>query len=93
MLTTILDGWGAGWVGGLVGGWLRKAGNKAKAQQSWGLGFTELGKNWYRKVSNCFTHAAQSNLILRRHKGFMTKVLCVPKALLSTIFLMDKKTK
>ena len=35
----------AGWVAGWLGGWLRKAGNKAKAQQSWGLGFTELGKN------------------------------------------------
>ena len=26
-----------------MGGWLRKAENKAKAQQSWGLGFAELG--------------------------------------------------
>ena len=33
-----------GWLGGLVGGWLRKAENKAKAQHSWGLGFAELGK-------------------------------------------------
>ena len=31
------------WSGGLVGGWLRKAENRAKAQQSWGLGFAELG--------------------------------------------------
>ena len=30
----------AGWLGG----WLRKAENKAKAQQSWGLGFAELSK-------------------------------------------------
>ena len=28
---------------GWLGGWLRKAENKAKAQQSWGLGFAELG--------------------------------------------------
>ena len=27
-----------------MAGWLRKAENKAKAQQSWGLGFAELGK-------------------------------------------------
>ena len=30
---------------GRGGGWLRKAENKAKLQQSWGLGFIELGKN------------------------------------------------
>ena len=28
---------------GRVGGGLRKAENKAKAQQNWGLGFAELG--------------------------------------------------
>ena len=33
-----------GQVAGWLGGWLRKAENKAKAQQSWGLGFAELGK-------------------------------------------------
>ena len=33
-----------GWVAGWLGGWLRKVENKAKAQQSWGLGFAELGK-------------------------------------------------
>ena len=33
----------ARWLAVLVGGWLRKAENKAKAQQSWGLGFAELG--------------------------------------------------
>ena len=32
-----------GWVGGLVGGRVRKAENKAKAQYSWGLGLTVLG--------------------------------------------------
>ena len=31
-----------GWVGGLVGGRVRKAENKAKAQHSWGLGLAEL---------------------------------------------------
>ena len=33
-----------GWVGGLVGGRVRKAENKVKAQHSWGLGLAELGK-------------------------------------------------
>ena len=27
-----------------MAGWVKKAENKAKAQQSWGLGFAELGK-------------------------------------------------
>ena len=34
-----------GWLGGRVAGWVRKAENKAKAQNSWGLGLAELGKN------------------------------------------------
>ena len=34
-----------GQVAGWLGGWLRKAENKAKAQQSWGLGFAELGNS------------------------------------------------
>ena len=33
-----------GVVGGLVGWWLRKAEDKAKAQHSWGMGLAELGK-------------------------------------------------
>ena len=33
-----------GWLGGRMGGWLRKAENKVKAQHSWGLGLAELGK-------------------------------------------------
>ena len=36
-----------GWVAWWLGGWLRKAENKAKAQHSWGLGLAELGKNPY----------------------------------------------
>ena len=36
-----------GQVAGWVAGWLRKAENKAKAQQSWGLGFAELGNKKY----------------------------------------------
>ena len=44
--------WVVGWVVRWVVGWLRKAENKAKAQQSWGLGFAELGKtqNWSEEV-------------------------------------------
>ena len=38
----------AGWLGG----WLRKAENKAKAQHSWGLGFAELGKNAFVSLIN-----------------------------------------
>ena len=34
-----------GWVGGWLAGRLRKAENKVKAQHSWGLGLSELGKN------------------------------------------------
>ena len=37
-----------GWVGGLVGGRVRKAKNKAKAQHSWGLGLAELGNRHSR---------------------------------------------
>ena len=46
----------AGLVGGWLGVWLRKAENKAKAQQSWGLGFPELGnkKNQTINKSNFF---------------------------------------
>ena len=33
-----------GVVGGLVGWWLRKAEDKAKAQHSWGMGLAKLGK-------------------------------------------------
>ena len=33
-----------GRLGGLVGGWLRKAKNKTEAQHSWDLGLAELGK-------------------------------------------------
>ena len=29
-----------------VGGWLRKAENKAKAQHNWGFGFAELGNQF-----------------------------------------------
>ena len=32
-----------GRVGGLVGGWVRKAEKKAKAQYSWSLSFAEFG--------------------------------------------------
>ena len=41
-----------GQVAGWLGGWLRKAENKAKAQQSWGLGFAELGnfQVWIRQL-------------------------------------------
>ena len=40
-------------VGGLLGGLLRKAENKAKAQHSWGLGLAELGN---KKSDYLFTH-------------------------------------
>ena len=36
-------GWLGGLVDGLMGEWLRKSENKAKAQHSWGLGLAELG--------------------------------------------------
>ena len=39
-----------GWVGGLVGGRVRKAKNKAKAQHSWGLGLAELGNKLSLKL-------------------------------------------
>ena len=39
-----------GWVGGLVGGRVRKAENKAKAQHSWGLGLAELGNKLSLKL-------------------------------------------
>ena len=38
-----VGGWLGCWVAGWVAGWLRKAENKTKAQQSWGLGFAEIG--------------------------------------------------
>ena len=39
-----------GWVVGLVGGRVRKAKNKAKAQHSWGLGLAELGNKLSLKL-------------------------------------------
>ena len=45
-----------GWVGGLVGGRVRKAKNKAKAQHSWGLGLAELGRNMSQQIDKILFH-------------------------------------
>ena len=41
-----------GWLGGWMGGLLRKADNKAKAQHNWGLGLAELGNMGKRGNGN-----------------------------------------
>ena len=47
----------------LVGGRVRKAENKAKAQHSWGLGLAELGNSFLSRSSLCW----QSEILAARH--------------------------
>ena len=72
---TFLVGWLGGWV----------AENKAKAQHSWDLGLTELGKNWPINSSEsailkkswpiwCFSTFWVSNTVFFANRPFFNRI-------------------
>ena len=44
-----------------LGGWVRKAENKAKAQHSWGLGLAELANNNFNNKNNSHNNNNNNN--------------------------------